>query len=25
VVYPAIAGAGGFRGRKGITPVPSAG
>ena len=24
-VYPAIAGAGGFRGRKGITPVPSAG
>lgn len=25
VVYPAIAGAGGFRGRKGITPVPSNG
>jgi aquaporin Z len=24
-VYPAIAGAGGFRGRKGITPVPSGG
>lgn len=25
IVYPALAGAGGFRGRKGITPVPSAG